>query len=338
MWFAEASGMSLTPKTPTAAKRDGKPKRQDLAQALAERDAELAEARRQNTRIFDELQAKTRDLEEALQQQAATGDVLKVISRSPALALPEVLQVLIVSAVKLCADDGVIYLKRGDVFVAEADFDGDAEKISARNLTPRRPGRESVTGRVALSGQVEQIPDNLADPKFTVAPTLRLKGIRSMLGVPLLRGGKVAGVFVLGRLNPGLFSDRAVEQARTFADQAVIAIENARLFEEVQAKTRDVEEALEQQTASAEILRVISSSPTDARPVFEPLCEPRANCATPRARASTSCAMAPITRLRWTDRVRAYTIRGWSIIRSCRGEARLRVESPRSGASCTFTT
>ena len=163
---------------------------------------------------------------------------------SPALALPEVLQVLIVSAVKLCADDGVIYLKRGDVFVAEADFEGDAEKISARNLTPRRPGRESVTGRVALSGQVEQIPDNRADPEFAVAPGLRLKGIRSMLGVPLLRGGEVAGVFVLGRRELGLFSDRAVEQARTFADQAVIAIENARLFDEVQAKTRDLEESL----------------------------------------------------------------------------------------------
>jgi signal transduction histidine kinase len=237
--------MSLTRKAPTAAKEKDKPRRQDLAQALAEREAELAEARRENARLFDELQARTRDLTEALQQQGATGDVLKVISRSPAVALREVLQALIVSAVKLCADDGVIYLKRGDVFLAEADFEGDAAKISARNLTPRRPGRESVTGRVALSGQVEQIRDNLADPEFTVAPALRLKGIRSMLGVPLLRGGEVAGVFVLGRRDPGLFSDRAVEQARTFADQAVIAIENARLFEEVQARTRELAASLD---------------------------------------------------------------------------------------------
>ena len=221
--------------------------------------------------MSEELQARTRDLTEALQQQAATGDVLKVISRSPAVALPEVLQVLIVSAVKLCADDGVIYLKRGDVFVAEADFEGDAAKISARNLTPRRPGRESVTGRVALSGQVEQIPDNLADPEFAVAPALRLKGIRSMLGVPLLRGGEVAGVFVLGRRDPGPFSDRAVDQARTFADQAVIAIENARLFSEVQAKTRDLEESLQQQTATADVLKAISRSAFDLDTVLETL-------------------------------------------------------------------
>jgi two-component system, NtrC family, sensor kinase len=187
------------------------------------------------------------------------------------LALPEVFRVLIVSAVKLCADDGVIYLKRGDVFVAEADFEGDAKKISARNLTPRRPGRESVTGRVALSGQVEQIPDNLADPEFTVAPALRLKGIRSMLGVPLLRGGEVVGVFVLGRRAPGLFSDRAVEQARTFADQAVIAIENARLFNEVQDKARDLEESLAQQMATANVLKVISRSAFDLKAVFDML-------------------------------------------------------------------
>ncbi len=263
--------MSLTRKALTAAKTDGKPKRQDLVQALAERDAELAEARRENTRLFDELQMKSRDLEEALEQQAATGDVLKIISRSPALALPEVLQVLIVSAVKLCADDGVIYLKRGDVFVAEADFEGDAKKINARNLTPRRPGRDSVTGRVALSGQVEQIPDNLADPEFTVAPALRLKGIRSILGVPLLRGGEVAGVFVLGRREPGPFSDRAVEQARTFADQAVIATENARLFNEVQDKTRGLEESLAQQTATADVLKAISRTAFDLDTVLETL-------------------------------------------------------------------
>jgi two-component system NtrC family sensor kinase len=263
--------MSLTRKAPTAAKEKDKPRRQDLAQALAEREAELAEARRENTRLSDALQARTRDLTEALQQQAATGEVLKVISRSPALALPEVLQVLIVSAVKLCADDGVIYLKRGDIFMAEADFEGDAEKISARNLTPRRPGRESMTGRVALSGQVEQIPDNLADPEFTVAPALRLKGIRSMLGAPLLRGGEVAGVFVLGRRDPGLFSDRAVEQARTFADQAVIAIENARLFNEVQDKTYDLEESLQQQTATADVLKAISRTAFDLDTVLEML-------------------------------------------------------------------
>lgn len=221
-----------------------------------------------NARLFEEVQARTRDLEELLQYQTATSDVLKVISRS-GFGLNEVFQMLIDSAVRLCADDGVVYLRHGDIFLAEAAFDADAEKIKARNLTPRRPGRGSLTGRVALSGAVEHIPDILADAEFAVAPAQRLKGMRSLLGVPLLREGRVDGVFVLGRREPGHFSERAVELGTTFADQAVIAIENVRLVNQLKAKTADLEEALDQQTATAEVLKVISESVFELQPVFD---------------------------------------------------------------------
>ena len=224
----------------------------------------------QNARMFREVQAKTRDLEESLTQQTATADVLKVISRS-AFGLSTVLKTLVDSAVRLCAADGVIYLKEGDVFLAAAAYGSDLVGLEARNRTPRRPGRNSMTGRVALTGEIVQIPDNLADPEFTVAPSLRLKGIRAMLGVPLMRDGEVEGVFVLGKPEPGLFGERAVELARTFADQAVIAVQNVRLFEAVQAKSRDLEEALQQQTATSEVLKVISRSAFDLDAVLNSL-------------------------------------------------------------------
>ncbi len=223
----------------------------------------------ENVRLFDEVQARTRDLTEALQQQTATSEVLQVISRS-AFGLKTVLQTLVDSAVRLCASDGVIYLRHGDEFRAEAAFGAGVAGKDARNRSPRRAGRDSVTGRVALSGRVEQIPDNRADPDFAVAGPRRMK-MRALMGVPLLRDGEVEGVFVLGKPEPGLFGDRAVELVRTFADQAVIAIQNVRLFEAVQAKTRDLEESLRQQTATADVLKVISRSAFDLQKVLDTL-------------------------------------------------------------------
>jgi two-component system NtrC family sensor kinase len=212
----------------------------DVVQSFADKAVIAIE----NGRLFEQLQARTREVEEALQQQTATADVLKVISRS-AFGLPTVLQTLIDSAVRLCAADGVIYLRRGDVFVAEAAFNGPTS-VPAHRRAPRQVDRSSVTGRVALSGSVEQIPDNLADPAFAVPRDQRLRNIRALLGVPLLRDGKVEGVFVLGRSEPGLFTERQVELVRTFADQAVIAIENVRLFEEVKARTDELARSLEE--------------------------------------------------------------------------------------------
>jgi GAF domain-containing protein/anti-sigma regulatory factor (Ser/Thr protein kinase) len=260
--------MSLTRKAPTAAKKHGKLRRQDLAEALAEREAELAEARRQNARLFDELHAKTRDLSEALQQQSATADVLKVISRS-AFDLDAVFDALLASAVSLIGGrGGTICVRDGEVFRYRADAEGrDSAMWRYLSEHPATPGRASVAGRVLLSGKPETISDTLSDSELK-APVHALTGSRSVVGVPLLRDDRVEGALMVGRAEAGLFDSRHIELLQTFADQAVIAIENARLFDEVQARTRDLEEALQQQSATADVLKVISRSAFDLKAVL----------------------------------------------------------------------
>src|SRR4029453_7141181 len=132
-----------------------------------------------------------------------------------------------------------------------------------------RPGRETCTGRVLLEGRPVQIPDCEADPEYKAPDVLRAGGNRAMLGVPLLREGLPIGVLTLTRSTARPFTDKQIELATTFADQAVIAIENVRLFDEVQARTRDLSEALEQQTATSEVLKVISSSQGELQAVFD---------------------------------------------------------------------
>jgi two-component system, NtrC family, sensor kinase len=260
--------MSLTRKAPTAAKKHGKLRRQDLAEALAEREAELAEARRQNARLFDELQAKTRDLSEALQQQSATADVLKVISRS-AFDLDAVFDALLASAVSLIGGrGGTICVRDGEVFRYRADAEGrDSAMWRYLSEHPATPGRASVAGRVLLSGKPDTICDTLSDSELK-APVHALTGSRSVAGVPLLRDDLVEGALMVGRAEAGPFDSRHIELLQTFADQAVIAIENARLFDEVQARTRDLSDALQQQTATADVLKVISRSGFDLQAVL----------------------------------------------------------------------
>src|SRR5262249_32201112 len=127
--------------------------------------------------------------------------------------------------------------------------------------------RSSLSGRTLLEGKLIHIPDVLADPEFSLVHPESMP-IRTMLGVPLTRGGTAIGVFSLHRSDVRPFTERQIELVSTFADQAVIAIENARLFDEVQARTRELSEALERQTATSEVLGVISSSPGDLEPVF----------------------------------------------------------------------
>src|ERR1700733_11523488 len=273
--FAEASAMSLTRKAPTVTKKDDKPGQQELVQALAQREAELAEVRRQNTRLFDEAQARTRDLEESLEQQTATADVLKAIGGT-AFDLDTVLETLISTAVRLCdaTRGGQIFRRYGDVYrYAASQMSVDPVYLRHEQTTEIKPGRGTLIGRVALENQVVHIVDAWNDPEYAEKDEARVGNVRAMLGVPLMRNGEPIGAFALGRAEPGAFSSRQIELVQTFADQAVIAIENVRLFDEVQAKTRDLEESLQQQTATAEVLKVISRSAFDLRAVLTTLAE-----------------------------------------------------------------
>jgi two-component system NtrC family sensor kinase len=184
------------------------------------------------------------DIREALQQQTATADVLKVISRS-AFDLQTVFDTLIKSAVELVgALNGTICLRDGDGYryLATSGIQSEFAKFLAEH--PPKPGRASAAGRVILSGRVESIPDVLADPDYIV-PAFDLNKTRSVLGVPLLRDERVEGALVLARAEPGSFKPRQIEIVQTFADQAVIAIENVRLFEEVQERTRELAASLD---------------------------------------------------------------------------------------------
>jgi GAF domain-containing protein/HAMP domain-containing protein len=199
-----------------------------------------------NVSLFEEVQARTRELSESLQQQTATADVLKVISRS-AFDLQTVLDTLVESASRLCgAEKGVIFQKDeedGYRIVAVSGFSPEMVEYSRNN--PLRPGLDSTTGRVALEGKTVHAHDVLADPNYKAAGYQKIGGYRTSLGVPLLREGTTIGVFVLTRPVVQPFSEKQIELVTTFADQAVIAIENARLFNEVQDRTRELSESLE---------------------------------------------------------------------------------------------
>jgi two-component system, NtrC family, sensor kinase len=227
----------------------------------------------ENVRLFDEVQARTEDLRESLQQQTATANVLKVISRST-FDLQAVLHTLVESAALLCeAEKATITRQKDGVFFRGESY-GFSDKFMdyVRNI-PVVPDRGSASGRALLEGTVVHIPDVQADPDYTFSEAQRLGDFRTALAVPMLREGLPIGVIVLTRAEARPFTDKQIELATTFADQAAIAIENVRLFDEVQAKTRDLSEALTYQTGSSNILSVIASSPTDVEPVLKAIVE-----------------------------------------------------------------
>ncbi|MBR0860259.1 GAF domain-containing protein [Bradyrhizobium liaoningense] len=227
----------------------------------------------ENTRLLKELRQRTEDLSESLRQQTATADVLKVISRS-AFDLPNVLNTLVSSAARLCGDPRAsIYLIRDGLLHLEAAHNNPPEWIALRKSQPLAPSRDTPSGRAALTGQIDHVPDLLNDPDFTRHDLARIGGYRATLNVPLVREGVTIGVLSLARPEPGPFTQRQIEIVQTFADQAVIAIENVRLFEQLQTRTRDLSEALTYQTGSANILRVIASSPTEVGPVLQAIVE-----------------------------------------------------------------
>jgi signal transduction histidine kinase len=223
---------------------------------------ELAEVSQQ---VVDDLR---RRLDESVAQQAATADVLKIISRST-FDLQTVLETVIKSAVELSgANRGSIFLREGDVFPLKAASSTTPEFLQYWAANPPKAGRGSATSRVIASGKVEVIPDVLADPDMEMSAG-SLNKICAALGVPMLRNDKVEGVIVLTRPEPGPFSKSQIDLVQTFADQAMIAIENARLFNETQTKTVDLQESLRHQTATSEVLKVISRSPGELDPVFQ---------------------------------------------------------------------
>jgi two-component system, NtrC family, sensor kinase len=230
----------------------------------------------ENTRLLRELRDRTDDLSESLQQQTATADVLKVISRST-FNLQAVFQTLVESAARLCdADWAHIWRPRGEIFLLAASFGLSGkhkEYTEYLGSLEIAPSRGSIVGRALLERRTVQILDVQADSEYNLREVIRIGDYRTMLGVPLLREGIPIGAIALTRRTVQAFTDKQIELVTTFADQAVIAIENARLFDEVQARTRDLAESLEQQTATSEVLQVISASPGELEPVFQKMLE-----------------------------------------------------------------
>ena len=220
----------------------------------------------ENTRLFEEVR-------EALQQQTATADVFKVISRST-FDIQTVLDTLVDSAARLCYAESAQIFRRSDInyhLTACCGYFREYEEYERR--ISLSPGRDSLIGRIALEGRLVHIPDVLADAEYNQPEAQRLGHWRTMLGVPLLRDGTPIGAMSVTRSTVRPFTDKQIELLTSFADHAVIAIENTRLFEEVQARTKELQESLEYQTAIGDVLGVISRSPSNVQPVLDMIAE-----------------------------------------------------------------
>ena len=246
----------------------------DQQVALVQTFADQAVIAIENARLFDEVQSRNRALTESLEQQTAMSEILRVISRSPTDVQP-VFETISESAARLCqARFCSVFRFDGELvhFMAQHGMSPEAADLQRRAF-PSRPGQGSAAARAILSGSVAQVPDVEADANYSLGTLARILGARSILSVPMLRDGRPVGAINIGRSELGKFPHRQIELLKTFADQAVIAIENVRLFEEVQTRNRDLAETLEQQVATSAILSAIAASPTDIQPVLDAVTE-----------------------------------------------------------------
>src|SRR5262245_13700444 len=223
---------------------------------------------------LEQRQTRNRELAESLEQQTATSEILRVISSSPTDVQP-VFDTIVRSATRLCrAVAAAVFVTDGRTLYEPANYGGAPEALAAaRARYPRPLDRETASGTAILMRSLVHVPD-VQEPSATEFAAFARRvgreiGFRSLLSVPMLREGEAVGAINVTRSDPGLFSDTEVALLKTFADQAVIAIENVRLFKELESRNSDLTRALDQQTATGDILRVIAGSRTDVQPVFE---------------------------------------------------------------------
>ncbi|HUI16003.1 MAG TPA: GAF domain-containing protein [Xanthobacteraceae bacterium] len=226
----------------------------------------------ENARLLNELRQRTTDLTESLQQQTATSNVLEIISRS-AFDLQPVFDTVAENAVKLCgADRAFIFRFDGEMLRCVVSYNAPLALEQFIRSNPIRPDRSSAAGRAAYERRTVHIPDVKLDPEYTFK-SIDAAPVRTILTVPILKGAELFGVILTYSLEVRPFSDKQIALVETFADQAAIAVENVKLFEAEQQRTRELSVSLGQQTATADVLRVISSSPGELEPVFQAIME-----------------------------------------------------------------